>query len=406
LNLLLISQYFPPDLGGVASRASNLTKGLVINGCNVTVITAFPHYPNGDVPKQYRWVPVKVEWIEKTRVIRTFMPPIKSEGFLKRLFLMGSFAISSLFALPFIGNVDAIWGGSWISGIVYSKLKRAPVVLDVCDLTLEDLPMLKLANENSVLLKIATPIYRIFYVQGDAVAPISPGYVRTINRKYGVEENRIDVIQVGVDEKEFKGGSDDRLEGEPFKVIYAGVLGVGYDFEQVFGAAKILEDKKVNVAFILHGSGECLESIKTRLKQLNLVNVLLSDKLLGSRKEVANFLNSADALILPLKDYGGPYPGIPSKLYEYQALGKPIICCAQGEPAKYISQSNSGIVVEPENSEKLAEAVSYLIDNIGRGREMGINGRKYIEREVTIMAIGQKAKALFERLIEEKYPLN
>jgi glycosyltransferase involved in cell wall biosynthesis len=132
----------------------------------------------------------------------------------------------------------------------------------------------------------------------------------------------------------------------------------------------------------------------------------LSDRLLGSRKEVANFLNSADALILPLKDYGGPYLGIPSKLYEYQALGKPIICCAQGEPAKYISHSSSGIVVEPENSERLAEAVSYLIDNPGKGREMGINGREYVEREVTIMAIGQKAKALFEQLIEEKCSVN
>jgi glycosyltransferase involved in cell wall biosynthesis len=402
LNILLTSQYFPPDLGGVATRTGNLVKGLVLNGCQVTVITGFPHYPHGNIPKQYRWAPLKIEWVGQTRVIRSFMPPLKSEGLLKRLLLMGFFGISSLFALPWIGRIDAVWGGSWVSGVLYSKVKRVPVVLDVCDLTLEDLPMLKLTDEGSLLLQIATVIYRFFYAKGNAVAPISPGYVKTINKKYSVNESKIDVIQVGVDTTEFKVVEKNRLESEPFKVIYAGVLGVGYDFDQIFEAAKLLEEKKVSVVFVIHGSGECLGSVRNKLKELNPMNVVLSDKLLGSRREVANLLSSADALILPLKDYGGPYPGIPSKLYEYQALGRPIICCAEGEPAKYISESNSGLVVEPENSKLLAEAVSYLIANPKKSREMGINGRNYVEREVTITAIGQKAKQLFEQLTEEQ----
>ena len=399
MKLLLISQYFPPDLGGVATRTSNLVNGLVANDCYVTVITGFPHYPYGNIPKKYRWVPIKVEWIGKTKVIRSFMPPLKSEGLINRLLLMGFFAISSLFALPWIGRIDAVWGGSWVSGVFYSKVKGVPVVLDVCDLTLEDLPMLKMADENSLLLQIASSIYRFFYSKGNAVAPISPGYVKTISRKYGVNESKIDVIQVGVDVTVFKVDAKIRLESEPFKIIYAGVLGVGYDFEQIFEAAKILDEKKLSVVFIIHGNGECLDSIRNRLKELNLMNVVLSDKMFNSRREVANLLSSADALILPLKDYGGPYPGIPSKLYEYQALGRPIICCAEGEPAKYISESNSGLVVEPENSKLLAEAISFLIANPERSREMGVNGRNYVEREVTITAIGHKAKLLFSQLI-------
>ena len=399
MKILLISQYFPPDLGGVATRTNNLVKGLVANGCHVTVITGFPHYPHGNIPKEYRRIPIKVEWIGKTKVIRSFMPPLTSEGLIKRLLLIGFFAVSSLFALPWIGKIDTVWGGSWVPGVFYSKVKRVPVVLDVCDLTLEDLPMLKMVDENSLLLKIAAIIYRFFYSKGNAVAPISPGYVNTINRKYRVNESKIDVIQVGVDAAVFKADAKNRLESEPFKIIYAGVLGVGYDFEQIFEAAKILDEKKLSVVFIIHGNGECLDSIRNRLKELNLMNVVLSDKMLGSRREVANLLSSADALILPLKDYGGPYPGIPSKLYEYQALGRPFICCAEGEPAKYISESNSGLVVEPENSKLLAEAISFLIANPERSREMGVNGRNYVEREVTITAIGQKAKLLFSQLI-------
>lgn len=399
LNVLLITQYFPPDLGGAATRNSNISKGLSLNGCNLTIITAFPHYPHGIIPPEYKSTIVKIETIDNIKIIRTFMPPIKSEGIVKRMVLMVSFAVSSMFALPFSRKADIIWGGSWLPGILYSKLKRIPVVLDVCDLTVEDLPLLKIAKQDSLLLKIASSIYRFFYVKGDAIAPISPGYVNTIVNKYSVKRDRISIIPVGVDSSEFKNNKKFRLKDDPFIIIYAGVLGVGYDFEQVFGAAKILKDSGTNVLFILHGGGECVGIIKSRLQELNLTNVKLSDRLLSSRKEVACLLNEADALILPLKDYGAPYPGIPSKLYEYQSVGKPIICCAEGEPAKYIRDSNSGVIVSPENPRELAQAIKYLYANIEIAQQMGKNGRRLVEREVDIAAIGAKAKALFTKLM-------
>ena len=399
MNVLLITQYFPPDLGGAATRNSNISKGLSLNGCNLTIITAFPHYPHGVIPSEYKFSIVKIETINNIKIIRTFMPPTKSEGIVKRMVLMVSFAVSSVFALPFSGKADIIWGGSWLPGILYSKLKRIPVVLDVCDLTLEDLPLLKIAKQDSLLLKIASSIYRFFYVKGDAVAPISPGYVKTIVNKYSVKKNRISIIPVGVDSSEFKNNKKIRLQSDPFMIIYAGVLGVGYDFEQVFGAAKILKGSGINVQFIIHGGGECVGLIKSRLHELNLTNVTLSDRLLSSRKEVACLLNEADALILPLKDYGVPYPGVPSKLYEYQSVGKPIICCAEGEPAKYIKDSNSGVIVSPENPQELAQAIKYLFANREIGQQMGENGRRFVEREVDIEAIGAKAKVLFARLI-------
>src|SRR5208337_2492236 len=105
-------------------------------------------------PVEYRWKPLKVEQMDNFKVVRTFMPPIKSEGFFKRLVLIGAFAISSLFALPFVGNVDEVWASSWVPGFIYSKAKRKPLALNVDDLTLEDLVDLELLDENSLSLKI------------------------------------------------------------------------------------------------------------------------------------------------------------------------------------------------------------------------------------------------------------
>ena len=397
MNVLAIAQYFPPDLGGSATRVSNVVKGLSLNGCQVTIITAFPHYPHGTIPKEYKWVPIKVELVGKIKVIRTFILPLKSQGILKRLILMGSFAISSLFALPWIGKIDVVWAPSWVPGILYSKLKRTPVVLDVCDLTVEDLPGLKLVRKDSFVLNLAATIYRFFYVKADAVTPISPGYVNTISGKYCVKRDKIHVVNVGVDLTTFRNNLVKNPKNKSFKVIYAGVLGVGYDFEQIFKAAQIIKKQEEDIEFIIHGGGERLISIRKRIRELNLTNVQLSDVLFSSRKEVANFLNEADVLILPLKDYGSPYPGIPSKLYEYQALGKPIICCARGEPAKYIENSNSGVVVTPDNSSELAQAILSLSHDQSKAKQLGASGRLFVEENSSLEKIGLRMKSVFEK---------
>jgi colanic acid biosynthesis glycosyl transferase WcaI len=398
MNILAIAQYFPPDLGGAATRASNLVKGLSLNGCNVTVIAAFPHYPHGKIPRQYRWLPIKIERMEKIRVIRTYMPPIESKGFFRRILLMGFFAISALFALPWVGKIDAVWSQSWVPGLIYGKLKSVPVALNVDDLTIEDILRLKLIKENSIFYKTAFAIYRLFYVKGDAITAISAGYVETIEKRYCVERSKIHVIDIGVDLTVFKTNAVVAVDNKdkPFKVIYAGVLGIGYDFDQVFQAAKILEGKNIDVKFVLHGAGECLELIRHRIKELNLTNIKLSDKLFASREAVASLLNEADALILPLKDYGYPYLGIPSKLYEYQAVGKPIICCAAGQPKWFILNTNSGIVVRPGDNEGLAKAIVKLKENPTLAQTLGKNGRKYVESEASIQIIGLKMKSVFE----------
>ena len=108
-RVLIVAMYFPPDIGGSATRVQNVAKGLHLNGCEVTVIAAVPHYPLGDVPRQYRWRPLKVEWVDGVRVIRTFMFPLESKGFVSRLLHIGVFIISSMFAFPFIGRIDSVW---------------------------------------------------------------------------------------------------------------------------------------------------------------------------------------------------------------------------------------------------------------------------------------------------------
>jgi glycosyltransferase involved in cell wall biosynthesis len=396
----VIAQYFPPDLGGSATRAFNLAKGLALNGCKVTVVAAFPHYPHGKIPEEYRWVPLKVEWMGKVRVIRTLMPPIKSEGFFKRLVLIGFFAVSALFALPFVGKVDAVWASSWVPGLVYGRLKKAPVALNEDDLTLEDLVDLELIGEDSLVLRMAERVYRLFLVKGDVVTPVSPGYVETLEKKYWVEKRRIHVVRGGVDLSVFKPCAAKPRSGEKFVVLYSGAFSVAYDFELVFKAAKVVEELDGDVEFVVQGMGELLGSMRSKIDELNVRSVKIVDRLL-SREDVAELLCQADVLVLPIVEYKKPYRGMSSKLYEYQAVGKPIICCSRGLPSVYVKETNSGLAVYPGDYEALAKAVIELKENPKLARMMGANGRKYVENEASIEAVGLKMKEIFETLTQK-----
>ena len=398
LRVLVIAQYYPPDMGGGATRAYNAVKGSLLSGARVTVVAAHPHYPHGNVPKEYRWKPLKIEWHEGVKVVRTFVPPLPSVGLAYRLVLFLSFALSSLFALPAVRKVDAVWAAnpniiSFFPAMVYGLLLRAPVALNVDDLWPEDMYSFNLLKPGGFLARVAEALARIAYHKAKVITPISPGYTLVICSRYRVDARKVKVVESGVDTSKFKPCPTGRRKGK-FTVLYIGAFSVAYDFEQVLQAAKILEGE--NVEIVLHGGGELAPLIKKRVKELNLTNVKVYDKILP-REEVAKLLCEADALLLPLRDFGRPYLGISSKLYEYQASGKPVVCLASGLPALYVEATKSGIVVKPGNPKALAEAVLLLMQNPQLAEKLGSSGRRFIEKELIIENIGRK---IYEVLIE------
>jgi glycosyltransferase involved in cell wall biosynthesis len=406
LNVLIIGEYFPPDLGGAATRASNVAKGLSLNGCNVTVVTAFPHYPTGKIPKEYKYKLLKVEYVGKSIVIRTFVLPLESKGLFNRLLIFGSFIISSLFALPIVGKIDVVWAANpdvfvLVPAIAYGGIKRKPIVSNVDDLIIEDLYDLNLVQRGSAVSRLAEFFARVLFAKVKVATPISPGYIATIAR-YGVDESRIQVVRGGVDLDVFKPRFKRKVR-EKFVVLYSGGFSIAYDFEQIFKAAKIIEGLDANVEFVIQGAGELLSSMRSSVSQLNVKNVKIVDKIL-SRADVAELLSQADVLILPLVEFNKPYRGMSSKLYEYQAVGKPIISCSRGLPSVYVKETNSGLAVDPGDAEALAKAVIELKENPRLAQAMGENGRKYVEHEASIEAVGLKMKRIFETIKQQPSP--
>jgi glycosyltransferase involved in cell wall biosynthesis len=402
LSVLVIAQYYPPDMGGGATRAYNAVKGMILNGAKVTVIAAFPHYPHGNIPKQYRWKPLKIEWQEGVKIIRTFVPPLPSKGLAYRLVLFLSFAVSSLFALPAVGKIDVVWAAnpniiSFYPAQIYAWIKRVPVALNVDDLWPEDMYSLNLLKPNTLPAKIAETLARIAYHKAKVITPISPYYSLVIANRYHADSQKIKTVRGGVDTTKFK-PCPPKNKKEKFTLLYSGAFSVAYDFEQVLQAAKLLQNE--NVEFVLQGDGEVAPLVKKRVKELGLTNVKVIDRILP-REEVAKLLCQADALLLPLKDFGRPYLGISSKLYEYQAAGEPILCAARGAPALHVLETRSGLVSRPSDYEALAKNTLELARSPEKAERMGTNGRSFVEHEASLEKIGLQLFSALASVIEK-----
>ena len=400
MRVLVVAEYFPPDMGGGATRAYNVAKGLLLAGCDVTVVTAFPHYPTGNIPAKYRRKLLAIENEGKLRVIRTFVPPVASEGFTKRFLLFASFVFSSLSALPIVRKVDVVWASNpniiaMIPSLMYKLVNDCPVVQNVDDLWPEALYDLGM-NSKSLPAKLGEFVAKVTYRFASAITPISPAYVKVLTQKYDVKPSKVSVVPAGVDLAMFSCKSITGSKNGKFRVLYIGAFSPAYDFDQIFRAAKLLANSE-EIEFVIQGGGELASALKSQIQETKSNNIKVIEKIV-SRQQVVKELHEADALLLPLNGIGSIEMGISSKLYEYQAAGKPIICCSKGQPARYVSETKSGIVVKPGDYEAIVKAViSLRVDSEFAGK-LGENGHDYVEREASVEAVGLRMKRLFTTL--------
>ncbi|MDI6847452.1 MAG: glycosyltransferase family 4 protein [Candidatus Bathyarchaeia archaeon] len=390
LKVLVLAQYFSPDMGGSSTRASNVVNGLLGKGCDVTVVAAFPHYPHGKVPRQYKHKAIVSERYGAAKVFRVWIPALPHSSPFNRVILHFCFVVSSLFALPFIGKVDVVWGAnpnlfSFFPSFVYGVVKRAPVVRNVDDLWPEvfyELGYVKSKFARKMLDFLAW----LSYVVPAAITPISHGYKRWIVVKYGVSPEKVHVVEVGVDRVEPL--NLNYAKRGRFVVMYSGVLGLGYDFDVVLQAARILRENR-DVVFVLRGVGELAPWLRGRIGELGLDNVILDTSFLPKEK-LSALLGSADVFVLPMASMSFVDEGLPTKVFEYQAYGKPIIVVSEGEPARYIKVTKSGLIVKPNDAHGFAEAVMRLYKDEKLAAELGSNGRQYVSGNLTTEKIGAR----------------
>ncbi|MBL4938121.1 glycosyltransferase family 4 protein [Clostridium sp. YIM B02515] len=405
MKILFLTQYFPPEVGAPQNRIFEFAKQLKKNGHDVSVLTAMPNYPKGEIFKEYKGKKVFIEEINGIKVIRTRIYATKSKSFSSRLRNYLSFTFSSVLqGAKLIEKQDVIITESpplflgW-SGYILSKIKKSKFVFNVSDLWPESAVKLGVLN-NKMFIRMSTWLEEFCYKKAAAVTCQTKGIVDNIINR-GFSKEKVHLITNGVDIELFsKENKDENTRKElnindKFCVCYAGIHGIAQGLEVIVEVAEILRSHK-EIQFIFVGDGpekQKLISIKEE-KSLNNVTFLP----LYPKKDMPRLIASMDSTIIPLKKLDLFKGALPSKMFECLASELPIILAVEGEAEELIRSANAGIVVEPENSKQIAEAVLDLYNNIELRKELGRNGRKYVSENYSRETITKKLEKILEDL--------
>lgn len=131
----------------------------------------------------------------------------------------------------------------------------------------------------------------------------------------------------------------------------------------------------------LNNNSEYFKEVERVVIENNIDNYI---KFIGpvNSDKIPTLLSEADCLILtPAKDYDSG--GFPTKLGEYLATGKPVVCTGVSEIPLYLNKENS-ILIEPNNQDELVIALRDVINNPEDKIKIGKKGRLVAENYFTM----------------------
>ena len=110
---------------------------------------------------------------------------------------------------------------------------------------------------------------------------------------------------------------------------------------------------------------------------LGLENVLVLPPV--PKDDARLFINAADLCLVTLRDIPLFDGAIPTKLIDYMACGKAVLCGIRGEAARIVDAAGAGVMFEPENDEQLSRLVADLLNDGALAVKMGAGGLAYVQ---------------------------
>lgn len=386
MKLLILTQYYPPEIGAPQNRLHELAVRIKKSGVVVEVLTALPNYPKMEVMEGYKKGKNRFEIIDGIPVHRSWIYVSQSKGIIARLLNYFSFVWSSYWKGKKLGSFDFIMVESpplflGYSALALSKTLKAKLIFNVSDLWPESAEKLGIVT-NKRLLKLAYNLEASCYNKSTLITGQTEGIVDDIKARFPAKEvfwlpNGVDVdfynpekINTG-DFRTKNGFSNDDL-----LFFYGGILGYAQGLEVVLHAAEAIQDLR-HIHFILQGSGPEKEKLEALKNSFALKNVHFLPPV--SKSEMPSVVKSIDVALVPLKNLPLFQGAIPSKVFEALAMKKPILLGVDGEARKhFITNAQAGLFFEPENVTDLVNQIRFLSDNKSQLLEMGENARKYV----------------------------
>lgn len=260
--------------------------------------------------------------------------------------------------------------------VFYAKhILRCPILYNEQDIFPENAYFAGILSESSMVYKVAHALQKYAYKNATALSTISDDMKSTIVTRYGISEDKVQVIyNWGHEELKAHSEQDNvflkkypKKPGE-FRVVYAGNLGKMQNVELILETAALMKDDQ-DVSFYIVGGGVNEEQLKTFVKEKELNNVTFVG--MQPPEEVADLYAAADVNVIPLQK-GLIYAALPSKTADCLIAGKPIITCVDNGTAVEKIIRPYGIVNTGADEKRLKTAILNAKEKAGLCETKGL----------------------------------
>ncbi len=401
MRILIVTPYFPPDLGPSAPLFCMLSRQFRQRGHDVTVLAAVPHYPTGTVSPEFRghWIQHSLE--DDVNVVRVRVPSGNRSRLGCRVSQFVAYQLGAVWAglhepydVLLVCN-PALW--TWLPVAVLSVLRRKPAVFSVHDVYPDVGVSLGVFRNKSIIWAVAR-MERFCLHHSEYVRYLSESF-RPRLRALGVPTSKMTLIYDWADTDLIRPlprhntfSQEQGLNGL-FTVMYAGNLGLSQGLETVLTAARLLADRP-EISFLFVGDGSGKEHLVKKGRELALTNVRFVP--FQPRQRLPEVLASADVSLVVLRRGIGS-GSLPSKTFSILASGRPVLACVEQHTDTWtlLKRSGAGLCLPPEDPEALAEAILQLRDDPLRRQQLGVNGRAWVQAHHSPKIAAEQ----FERLL-------
>jgi len=298
---------FPPvKSGGLGTACHALVKGLNKNGIQITFV--MPYAPDG-MNSEYATI-ISAEGIMnkvKFRFINSIIKPYITSGHYNALRngstnkeLYGNELYDEVYRFSLAAakmaegeDFDIIHCHDWMTypaGIIAKKISGKPLVVHIHN-TVFDRSSLNPSSYEYDLEKKG-------FQEADKIIAISNFVKNRLVKKYGIEENKIEVVHWGVDESYELNEEVKSPFGRKKVVLFLGRVTMQKGPDYFIEAAKKVLDFEPNIIFVVVGNGDMMPQIINRTMELGMLkNVVFSGWL--NDKEVKKAYKIADVFVMP-----------------------------------------------------------------------------------------------------------
>ncbi|MFT7350736.1 MAG: glycosyltransferase involved in cell wall biosynthesis [Flavobacterium sp.] len=347
-EIVIISNYYPPEKGAASNRIEQLALKLKENNYKVIVICPLGNYPKGALFPEYKGRFIVTENRANITIKRLWIYPSISKNLFVRLLSVLSFSGCLFFYLLLKKTPQKVVVQSpplllsFISVLVLS-LKKKKIILNVSDLWPLAAIELNALKKGSISHKFSLFFERFIYKKSTLILGQSEEIIKHI---HSILPRKECYLYRNYPDHKLKNLEIKTFKAPTIKIFYAGLLGIA---QGVLELCKKISIDNLNIELHLFGDGAEKIQIMEFIASKKTTSIFFYGML--DRDQLHEKLQSFDIAIVPLKTR--IFGSVPSKIFEYTALGFPILYFGGGEGGTVVLESNLGWVAEVGDYEAL-----------------------------------------------------